>query len=144
MPCSFKACRWARSSSRSRRKPAAPVIAHPRRLRAGMANTLQGFRDDAADRLLAGVAATTALAAMLACLAGTGASVLWLVAGIADGLAAVYLLTEVRRARDALGNANAGSANEVEIRELLARWQGQQVWLAATAAGAQVILIFLL
>jgi hypothetical protein len=60
------------------------LYAHPRQLRAGIAGTLRGFRGDTrpADGMLAGVAAATALAAMLACLGGTG--VMWLVAGIAD------------------------------------------------------------
>ncbi len=117
------------------------MFAHPRLIRAGITNAVQGFRDDTppADGLLAGVAATTALAAMLACLAGTG--VMSLVAGLADGLAAVYLLTEVSHTRSLLRTPEAGSVDESAIKELLARWQGQQVWLAATAACAQLLLV---
>src|SRR5689334_17924109 len=68
------------------------LISHPRVLHTGIESALAILRNEREDWLLAGLAVMTSLAALLACLGG--ASVAWMAPSIADGLAAVYLMTE--------------------------------------------------
>ena len=100
---------------------------------------LRALRTDARgpDRWLANIAAVTSLAAGLACLAG--ASMVWLVAALVEGLAAIYLHSEIRRTHDQLMKVDPA---QLPAREWLDRWRGQQFWLALNAAWVPWLLVF--
>ena len=104
----------------------------------GMA--LRSFRDELhpADGKLATLAGLAATAAALAFLAGGG--VAWLVGAVAEALAAMYLVTELRRTRHAL--ASADPAAEMLAGAWLQRWRGQNGWLALHAAWIPWLLAF--
>jgi hypothetical protein len=116
------------------------LLVHPRLLRADDQQALSALRNAEADRWLAGTAGIAALASALACLGGGMA---WVVPGIAVGLAALYLMTEVRRTCE---QSRALRPDEVEgsaVRALLERWKRQHAWLAATAAAALLALVLI-
>lgn len=101
---------------------------------------LRAFRDEAQfpDRMLARIAALTAVAAAVACLSGAGT--VWLLGALAQGLSAIYIVTEIRRTRRALEHADPGA--EMLAREWLDRWRRQNLWLAANAAWVPWLLVF--
>lgn len=117
------------------------LLVHPRLLGADIEQALPVLRDGAADRWLAGAAGVTALASMLACLGGGGMA--WVVPGIADGLAALYLITEVRRTCDPSRTLSFDSTEAPAVRALLDHWKRQHAWTAATAAFALLMLALL-
>lgn len=103
-------------------------------------SVLRQFREasPAADHMLATLACTTSLAAAAASLSGAG--LVWLVGALAEGLAGLYLITEIRRTRQAL--AATDPAAETLAQAWLARWHGQQRWLAIHAAWVPWLLVF--
>jgi len=105
-----------------------------------LAVALRQFREasPAADRSLAALACATALAAATASL--TGAGLAWLVAALAEALAGLYLITEIRRTRRAL--AVTDPAADALAQAWLARWHGQNRWLAIHAAWVPWLLVF--
>jgi hypothetical protein len=117
------------------------LIAHPRLLDAAIEPALLTVGDIREDGLLAGLAGVAALAALLACVGG--ASVAWMIPGVADGLAAVYLMTEVRRTCDRSKETPLERSDALTIAELLQRWKRQHRWVAAAAAGAFLVLALL-
>lgn len=102
--------------------------------------TLKQFREasPAADRTLAALAFATALAAATASLAGAGLA--WLAGALAEGLAGLYLITEIRRTRRAL--AAADPAADALAQAWLARWHSQNRWLAIHSAWVPWLLVF--
>ena len=101
---------------------------------------LRSFREEAepADGKLASLAWLGAVAAALAFLGGAGMA--WLVGAVAEALAAMYLLTELRRTRHALEIADPGA--EIFAGEWLRRWRGQNNWLSLHAAWIPWLLVF--
>ena len=104
----------------------------------GMELRLFHIKSSGPDKWLSGIAFVVAGAAALACLSGGG--MLWLVAALAEGLAAIYLLAEIGRARHELMKADP-VAGFLAIA-WLERWRRQQVWLAVNAAWVPWLLVF--
>jgi hypothetical protein len=114
------------------------AIEQPRRLRSGDADALDSFQNEIrrSEGMLVGLAALSAAAAVLA--GATGSGMPWLAGGLVNGLAAVYLVTEVRRTRAALD----GLPSDLAAPELLRRWAGHKSSLTVT--GLCVYFVFLL
>jgi hypothetical protein len=118
------------------------AYANPLRAAPGLslAAALKQFRAASpdADRMLAALACATALAAATASLSGAGLA--WLIGALAEGLAGLYLITAIRRTRRAL--AVTDPAADALAEAWLARWHGQQRWLAIHAAWVPWLLAF--
>lgn len=101
---------------------------------------LRSFRAEAhpAEGKLAMLAWLTAIAAALAYLGGAGLA--WLVGAVAEALAAIYLLSELRRTRHALVITDPSAA--VLADEWLRRWRGQNAWLSLHTAWIPWLLAF--
>ncbi len=101
---------------------------------------LRSFREETQpiEGKLTTLAWLTAAAAALAYLGGAGLA--WLVGAVAEALAAIYLLSEMRRTRHALAIADPSAAMIAD--EWLRRWRGQNKWLSLHAAWIPWLLVF--